>query len=433
MRQKTIKIPINLIANILFTIGIVLCNYWARQNDFVTVFCAYTFAFFGLLLLWKYSLNVKKNYPLWIFFLSSIAIVHFPNLSDDWYRFIWDGNISKLGQNVFTTLPSQFIDQHFNQEVSLLYEGMNSKNYYTVYPLILQVLFYLSASIGQTVFQKVVVLKLLYLSIHFIGYSFLSKHKNINSKSLMLYYLNPLVITEGIGNLHAEIAMVSFMAIAYYMLTKSHFLCALFFSLAVATKILPLLLVPLLYFALDKKSFYKLSYLSLTFILVLMLPVLMSSTEFGSSLDLYFQKFEFNASLYYIFRYIGEVITGYNQIALVGPSLGIIALIGIIWFSKSEEKSIDQVFAKGAIVFAIYFLCSTIVHPWYVITVVFFSSISQYRSLLMWSYTSTWSYLYYHHGAFKENYLVLTLEYSIVIVLLIYEFYKPNKVVKNRD
>jgi hypothetical protein len=427
MRQKTITIPINIIVNILFTFGIVLCNYWARQTDFVSVLCSYTLAFFGLIFLWKYSLDEKKKNLLYVFIISSLAIFHIPNLSDDWYRFIWDGNITKLGQNVFTTLPAQFIDQHFNQEMSQLYEGMNSKNYYTVYPLILQVLFYLSAHIGQTVFQKVMVLKVLYLCIHLIGYIFLSKHKNIHSKSLMLYYLNPLVITEGIGNLHAEIVMVAFIAIAYHMITKSHFLCALYFSLAVATKILPLLLVPLFYFALDKKSFYKLSILSLTFILVFMLPVLMSSTQFGSSLDLYFQKFEFNASLYYIFRYFGEVLTGYNQIAIIGPSLGILALISIIWYSKSEEKSIDQVFAKGAIVFIIYFLCSTIVHPWYVITVAFFASISQNRSLLIWSYTCTWSYLYYHHGSFKENYLVLTLEYSIVIALLIYALFSPKR------
>lgn len=52
-----------------------------------------------------------------------------------------------------------------------------------------------------------------------------------------------------------------------------------------------------------------------------------------SSVELYFKNFEFNASIYYIVRELGYMITGFNQIAIIAPVLGITGFLLILFIS----------------------------------------------------------------------------------------------------
>ena len=117
-----------------------------------------------------------------------------------------------------------------------------------------------------------------------------------------------------------------------------------------------------------------------------MLPFLSHTfiNNFSSSIDLYFQSFEFNASIYYIFRQIGYWITGYNQIGLIGKITPIIVVAITLYISfkninlkKFSENKITFDFEgfikKAGFILFCYYIFSSIVHPWYLINLVFIS------------------------------------------------------------
>lgn len=56
------------------------------------------------------------------------------------------------------------------------------------------------------------------------------------------------------------------------------------------------------------------------------------------SANLYYQKFEFNASIYYLLRQIGFWWYGYNTIAFLGKALAVLAIAGIFFICWLEKK-----------------------------------------------------------------------------------------------
>lgn len=69
-----------------------------------------------------------------------------PNLSDDYFRYIWDGILVEYGVNPYLYLPSELISNPEFSHVPLsqeLYNGFNSQHYYSVYPPVNQFIFFL--------------------------------------------------------------------------------------------------------------------------------------------------------------------------------------------------------------------------------------------------------------------------------------------------
>ena len=77
---------------------------------------------------------------------------------------------------------------------------------------------------------------------------------------------------------------------------------------------------------------------------------------------------------------------------------------------------------------SIYFLLSTTVHPWYVITPLSISVFTNYKYLLVWSFTVILSYSAYGINGFNEQLWMLGLEYVLVISFLIYEFNSSEEI-----
>ncbi len=58
-----------------------------------------------------------------------------------------------------------------------------------------------------------------------------------------------------------------------------------------------------------------------------------------NSIDLFIRHFEFNASIYYLARWVGTMVAGYNIIAIAGPFL-ILLSAGIILLISFKEKKV---------------------------------------------------------------------------------------------
>jgi hypothetical protein len=142
----------------------------------------------------------------------------------------------------------------------------------------------------------------------------------------------------------------------------------------------------------------------------------------GSSIGLYFQKFEFNASIYYVVREIGYEMKGYNTIATSGKRLALAAFGGILLFSLLERKK--RLPTALMWVWLIYLLFATTVHPWYIIPLFAFSLFTQFGFPLLWTALVFLSYSGYYEGGFEEKLSLTALEYLLVLGMLLLELWK---------
>jgi len=198
---------------------------------------------------------------------------------------------------------------------------------------------------------------------------------------------------------------------------------------------LPLVLLPLFfhYFRKQEKlNLYKLiGFYGVTFLTVLLTFLPFLSVEliqnFGDSVALWFTKFEFNASVYYLIRWIGFQTIGWNVIGIVGKILPIVILLGVLVVSFFRKNNSEKILLISMLfAFSIYFLLSTTVHPWYVVTPLAISIFTRYKFLVVWSFTVIFSYSAYGLTNFDEKLWLVVLEYLLVIGFLIYEWKKEK-------
>jgi hypothetical protein len=368
-----------------------------------------------------------------LFFLLSI-----PTLSDDYFRFIWDGQLVLNGINPFDFLPSE-VSIDFPNKAELL-AGMNSPNYYTVYPPIAQVVYFLSAWLSpNSILGSIIVMRSIIIAAE-IGIIILLpkllRLLNMNPLTSLWYILNPLVIIELTGNLHFEGIVLFFFLLAVYLIAlNKEKLGAIAWAFAAATKLIPIFFLPIVLRKLSvKKSMFFYSVFGITFI-ALWIPFYNSALlpHFLESVSLYSKTFEFNASVYYIIRAIGFEVTGWNIIATAGPWLANIAYLGIlIILLKKKIISWNGFFIALLFALSLYYLLALIVHPWYSITLVFLAVFTRFRFPMLWSFLAVLSYWAYSNPAFQENLWLVGVEYVLVIGFVVWEGWKNFGITRNK-
>ena len=381
---------------------------------------------------------LKNSSTLSIFWLGLlfrlIFIIALPWLSQDYYRFIWDGLLLQNELNPYAFSPNELIERDalFDSPLkTTLYEGMGtlSAQHYSNYPPINQ-LGFLSAvyAFPQSLLGSVVVMRLL-LILAEVGLFFVIKkilqHLNLPLSRLGWYFLNPLIILELTGNLHWEGVMLFFFALGWWLFLKQqNFWATIAFAFSIATKLIPLLLLPLFVrFQAWKKTVWM-ALLGCLCLLLLFVPFFkdIGMENYFATLQLWFKNFEFNGSVYYLIRWIGYQTKGYNiirQWGEISPWI-ITGMILIFAFLKPKKKALE-VFTAMLFLMTAYYLIASIVHPWYVIPLVFLGLFTRYSFPLIWSMLIPLSYITYADPNFQENYILIVLEYTIVIIAMIFE------------
>lgn len=368
------------------------------------------------------------------FIFRLVFLVSLPALSDDYFRFIWDGQLSASGINPFLFTPGEIID--FNPE---LYGRLNSQNYYSVYPPVMQGVFYITGLFtSSNTIAPVVLMRCAIILAEAGTIYFLLKILGISGKNksrVLLYALNPLIIIELTGNLHFEGIMLFFLIAAFYLLMKKlMILSAIFFSLAVCTKLIPLILLPLLLRHLNIKRFVTYILKMVIISVLLFLPFASSQlfTHIFESVELYFQHFEFNASIYYLIRAVGYWVKGYNIIAFSGKMLPIVFVVFMaVYTSRYRPVKWQGFFNATLFFFFIYYLLALVVHPWYLSMLVLFSVLTQYRYAIAWSAVICFTYVTYSYTPYKENLWIAFFEYALVISYAVYEYRNTPVLVDN--
>lgn len=419
-------------------------GYFAVRENFYQLIGAFAllFAIYFLLIKESRKLQFKEIIGVAILFRLVLLFVT-PNFSDDYFRFIWDGRLLASGENPYLYLPQESLNMNEIQYLDLdgeIYEGMNSKQYFTIYPPINQLCFAFSTFFGfQNPLAEIILLRLLIILSEigvFILLRRLLLHFKKDENNLVLYALNPLVIVELTGNLHFEGMMLFFMLLSVWLWIKSkHILSPIVYAMAICTKLIPLMFLPFLF---RKIGFWKTvlfgAICSLATALFFAPFISMELIEnMGSSVDLYFQKFEFNASLYYLARELGMSITGYNEIGIIGPALSITVMLLLLGFAFQNYFLKNQFPERIVIALTIYLLFATTVHPWYIITILGISVLSKSKYPVFWSFLVVLSYSHYHGGGYSENYVLIILEYSLLLGVIVFEQFQVKKKVSSLE
>jgi len=488
------KIPILLVlASLAFYTSFA---YDLVRTDHIKLVSLYTglfFLFYKILQITKH--NIK--FLTWTAFaFRAIFLFSIPNLSQDFYRFIWDGRMILAGFNpyLYTVDYFSFIGPPIEQGMQLQ-AGMGELNasHFSNYPPINQLGFVLAGLFaGKSIMGSALIMRLVIIAADFGTLYFgkrLLKKLNIPAHHIFWYILNPFIIIELTGNLHFEGVMIFFLVWSLYLLHsgKWHW-SAVIFALSVSVKLIPLIFLPLFYqwfigkreskndilnpplpvgqevqddkhvnvitstarqsdsgsmdgitsshgslpaSRLARNDVLKgLSHLivfySITVVVALLSFVPFYSTEFinnyTQTVGLWFQNFEFNASLYYIARAIGYTFRGYNEIAIIGKyiPLIVIAFILILAFFRRNRSTIQLITAM-LLVLSFYYFTATTVHPWYIATLLILSVFTKYKFPLVWSFVIILSYLAYGNSSNTENLWIIGLEYAVVYGVFIWE------------
>ena len=378
-------------------------------------------------ILYLVFLTQQRHWQWWLF--TGIAarfllIFIFPQLSDDIYRFFWDGTLTISGVNPYEELPSFRMNEPgvLPSGLRSIFPLLNSPQYYTVYPLVCQVFFAVSAfTSGADVAVFAIVLK----SIFFLCecgtmyYLYLLLRERDKQPDILLYALNPLVLIELIGNLHCEAIMILLLLVFYRLLQKRQILAsAVAISLAIATKLIPVLFVPFLLRRMKSMQFVVFAGVAALCTTMLFIPALTVSNSSGylSSVELYFRQFEFNASFYYLGRWLGFMKQGYNTIATTGPLLALVSLSLMTLYLILERRPELHNFPVAAITsLTIYFFFATTVHPWYLSTLVAFCTLTTFRYPIVWSGLVFFTYTAYRTEPPDEVLWLVGLEYVLVL------------------
>lgn len=422
--------------------------------------------------LFAFTYSLIKNYGWNFWLLAGMGVVFrlvlfpaVPNLSQDFYRFLWDGRLLVQGINPYLITPELYItDLSTALEVTgaktvpqaqELYDGMGVLNgsHYSNYPPINQLIFGIASLftknsiIGSVIVLKVIML-LADLGILYFGRKLLIKLK-LPEKRIFWYFLNPFIIIEMTGNLHFESVMLFFLVLALYLLFEKKWIwAAVILGISISVKLLPLLFLPLFYSwffkkevstALNLTTVVKFYIIVIGTVLLTFAPFLSSEfiSNFSTTIGLWFQTFEFNASIYYIIRWIGFETIGWNIIETVGKILPIITILSVFslaLFRRSKTDSdlseMKHLITSMLFAVAIYFLFSTTVHPWYIATPLLLSVFTKYKFPIVWSLMVFLSYSTYGEAGFHENLWLVALEYIAVIGFFLWECYTKKALEK---
>jgi len=168
-----------------------------------------------------------------------------PYLSDDMYRYIWDGRVQAAGINPYRYVPAA--PELVQLRDDDIYPKINRRDYaHTIYPPVAQVVFLLTTRISETVvwmkftmvaFELVTILAMAQLL------TLLGRPRQL----LLLYAWHPLVIWEFAGSGHLDTIFIGFMALAFLAWQKkSDVGTGLMLASATLTKLFPVVLLPAL-------------------------------------------------------------------------------------------------------------------------------------------------------------------------------------------
>ncbi len=169
-----------------------------------------------------------------------------PFLSDDIYRYVWDGRVQAAGANPYRYVPADPALAQLRDEA--IYPEINRRDYaHTIYPPVAQAIFFLTTRISESItWMKVTMLGFEAIGIWAIIQ--LLTAFGLSRQRVLLYAWHPLIVWEFAGSGHLDAVTVALVMLALLARQRnSEVVVGIALAGATLVKLFPLVLFPALY------------------------------------------------------------------------------------------------------------------------------------------------------------------------------------------
>ena len=327
-----------------------------------------------------------------------------PLVSDDVYRYVWDGRVQRFGYNPYTSTPKDPALAHLHTEVTRRIDP-TSAELPTIYPPLAELFFRLVSSVHESVTAMVVAVLLCDLLTLAIVWRWLVSTGR-NPWWVLAYAWHPLVALEGAGGGHIDAVGTMLVVAAGFSLSRQRgLIAATALAAAFAVKFLPVVLIPLFWRrvrprdALVGVGVVGLSYLPFSG---------MSLTPPTGSLGVYTESWRFNGPIFSVLEpWFGAVVV-LVLATVVGLSVAVVARLRL---------SVDDP-AAWAWPMAASLLMMPAVYPWYLFWLTPFLTARSTWPLIAWTLGSIATYMVWDSQLAGTGWVVpiwvVVLEYGLV-------------------
>jgi len=330
-----------------------------------------------------------------------------PTLSDDVFRYVWDGSIQNHGINPYLYPPeasdiSAFRDQYWT--------SINNKHIPTIYPPLLQILFRVADLTSHTPMAMKVLFMVCDIGVISIVLLLLRLYA-LPPDRVLIYAWNPLVLVEFAGSGHNDtLALVLMMAALYAIMRDRYLLSILWLALSFVSKFFSVVLIPSFFIQIRKIQ----PFLLFPFVVVLFyLLYIDAGMKLFEGLMVYGDKWRFNDSLFTLaLQATGSLTQAKIVIAAIFLTIILVRLVS----GKDHMRT-------AYILVGAYLLLTPTLQVWYMVWIIPFLCFYPNRAWLLLSGLTVLSYnvliQFVQTGIWHEAMWVRYAEYIPFYLLLI--------------
>ncbi len=347
-----------------------------------------------------------------IFGLALAAVWHLlflrmpPRSDDDVHRYVWDGHVQRLGYNPYILVPSDpaVAGLHTSETRTLI--NPTVRDVPSPYPAGAQLFFRAVTAIHESTFALKVAFVLCDLAIVLVLLDLL-RHTRQGDHWVLAYAWHPLLASDVAGSGHIDIVGVLLLLVSAAALVRRwRAVAAIAIGLAVAVKLLPIVLLPLYW----KRVRMRDAALATVVLGLLYVPFLNQGHVSFGSLSAYVQSFRFNDPLF----------AALERVAAPQVVAGLAALIGLVTATWMRRKSAEWSADAFAWPMAASLLCAPVVYSWYLLWLLPFARSSSTLPISIWTVSIIPTYYVWHLRTIGQPWLVpdwiMLLEYGSVAV-----------------
>jgi len=326
-----------------------------------------------------------------------------PQLSDDVYRYLWDGLQLLQGHNPYALAPQQVVT--LSAPLATLQSQINHPHLVTIYPPAAQLFFALAG--GQLLgFKLLCILVDLGSCILLAG---LLRRLNRSPWWLTIYAWHPLVVLECAGSGHIDVLAVFFVLAALTMALSTRryagWYSGVLVMLAVLTKVFPVIFAPFLWLMLptDQRRGFVVGAVTTAMVLLgAFAPAIINGVE---TLTTYSRHWEFSG---FTFQQLRLWLHSGDQARLLLATLFGLTLVVAWWRLKSIQPFDPWSVVRTLMALVLVFLLLTpTLHPWYALYLVAFATLVPHPAALVlsWSVLLSYQVISHYHltGVWQER------------------------------